>query len=1395
MDGLNSYAIGQHTYPQSWSGLINKVQPFLGLPPRDALPMNAYERIPKTNVDLPDVYRGQNLYLRDTIDNLILYDIDWYFSICLPWAYTEQNSIQYNKWEFDHCLADRVPHEGISRLVTSHRSTFYGSIVRRGLAFKLEVDFYNTDEGILMWYRNCKGISSCVLETQAYDTINELLACKDNDKKWNEIFTHMQISHLSIIQDEIDKYACVQKDANKIFIVFREYERIMKNNGGSAPDMLIIPPQSRMYLQLVGEHKTEFYMVGQEGPDLRRKGPNAVGLFDNSVQVFETRDFDVYGSGPRLQLLTRAISVGERYTMTLADYRGLSSFRGYETRWRDIYIYDENKDDWAKVRFADAFMNARIFNDNGQPTDRMKEYIRRAQEEDKKPMDPYKNNGIYPPSNDDEPMDPNKDKHNDELYFPLFTRGKDGKIEWATYLGQINLRAATSHDFRRMAESVLGRIQLQDGGAADTQDYRTLINLVRSIENQSYDRQYWLDLISSNIGASLNDAGTFTGETIPSDVRDHWDILDAQPEWVPNVHGGLNLPTPADKDVTYRCTHPAGFANVPGIRTLAAELHCQDSPWRGIAKEAYIAIEFLDRMVNAVRGALPSSELVNAKNRAPWFHREDATSTFFQLIASRDPLFLPALKASSGQNTRGIARPHDNAIPFRVSKAFSGDESTSTVVDEEVPVEGSPETKVKVTFYKAAIAKGIPRMFAIGVYLGTETWNKYSDITAMADLSSEAKNALDDALLRLIFTKGSGRKMAALIIYNLHALPSNSQRVTKINALIPTGKSASSVKKALAELTDDSDFGGTVVVPNITTRKGGLTEELKSENFRISPEFNDLLKAVVAARTDLSEALELDLTDTSAIEKSTETAPAFIALKAALAAFKATQIGKNMTTKPDAADALPSELSNDRPIASLKIDATPDTVSTAEFYRTPLTSSYVLLTSIASQTVPLVLPSDPLTGHTHPYKFNAHGGASFIDPTIYQRPQYAHIDELHKKGSKFIDASVFGAVARHTKVDRNRRTPTVASGKLIGANARGSKRSAKIFVDDDDDVFDDPFTLETEEEMRRSGHETTFNKSWPLRDLETKGARKDEKHVPFDDSIYGELSSEVYNPIFVARHKQLYEDISDDVTRLVAICCMWMKNDGLEWLRAINNNVCVPINLLLWRPNITHEMSTYIMMKSGAETGANFWGHTNFMVSSDGATKMILGNFTFNSKALVYNERNVRLLENVKAERYRGGNNTKFMVARDLLSESIDRGSIIVTAIPVTEEDFTFCTSFTGRWPHSSYNQEIDGVETKPHYSTYHYYDRMVWKVHEKITSGEIGQERFFDGAAFAGRVNHAAMQGTQATFNVSTRMYDKWTLCKGHRGRNGSYPGAAEVWNGKYSYLKEVSFSDFRLE
>ena len=57
-----------------------------------------FHRYAYETYDLPEAYKGRNLFLRDTIDGFILEKNEWFTSVALPYAQTNDIHLAWNEW-------------------------------------------------------------------------------------------------------------------------------------------------------------------------------------------------------------------------------------------------------------------------------------------------------------------------------------------------------------------------------------------------------------------------------------------------------------------------------------------------------------------------------------------------------------------------------------------------------------------------------------------------------------------------------------------------------------------------------------------------------------------------------------------------------------------------------------------------------------------------------------------------------------------------------------------------------------------------------------------------------------------------------------------------------------------------------------------------------------------------------------------------------------------------------------------------------------------------------------------------------------------------------------------------------------------------------------------------
>jgi len=489
------------------------------------------------------------------------------------------------------------------------------------------------------------GIKQSVQETQDHDTIFALLNSKNYFKMWEEKFGRLGLSYQKILESEIDNYASIVREEKRLDIIYERHKRLMQRVGAE-PDLLILPPESQIYLSMIPPEKTKYLTAGPDGVLMYKNGPKSLTRFRDGTHVFETRDFNVYENSPPIDLLTRAISISEYYGMLFKDWRN-DDISNYQTRWRDSWLYDENKDDFVKISFRDAFCHAKIFDKDGNYHSSLIKLVQVYNDEDRGSKYMQQD---YDDDNDcmnDDPWGGMKMMRDKEIPPPFFLAAPsdDSTYFLIEYFGQMALRSATQKDFEQVGQSIVSRI-FNDGIMGTSEGITTwhdLIRLIKEIESQSYNREYWLALIEANEPFSVNNAGDFTGEMTPEDLLEHWGISVKIKEWKPNSMGSLILPN--DKKRLKNVEYPAGFANGPGLQTLAKEANNPDSHWYDLGKRAANALDLLNRMVSALKQYLPTSEALKSENRSPWFHRSDALTVFFENLVSipRDPIWIAAL--------------------------------------------------------------------------------------------------------------------------------------------------------------------------------------------------------------------------------------------------------------------------------------------------------------------------------------------------------------------------------------------------------------------------------------------------------------------------------------------------------------------------------------------------------------------------------------------------------------------------------------------------------------------------------------------------------------------------------------------------------------------------------
>lgn len=1456
----------QHTPAVGYgpSGTHPDASKYLG-PPTGQLQVNPYSNVRYGNYDYNETTKDTMLLVQNTLTGFITEDMDFYVTVVLPWMETSQTTIQWNEWHFNNPLADRVPYEGASRLITSSKEQFRAHVVRRGLAFVMEADYANTAEGREQWDQNVLSIAQAVQETQAADTMRALLESKTYQKIWTQRFGTERVSWRSILAEEIATFGSVNlpEGPARFEMLVEHHKRLMRTRN-VVPDIIIMWPGAQIYMSMAVPERIEYWKAGPEGIRMRTEGPTSLGTF-RQLQVFETRDFDVYSDSAPIQLLTRKIQIAEFYEMQFN--RIDRACHDYSSQEMATGLYDENADEFRKITFLEAFDNTMIFDPNhGQYTREIADLVSTYNAEKR------------------------KSTMADESAAPtFFLTAPDGDGVWdvVRYFGMMELPHMTPMHVQRIGESIAGRLS----GSVGFKAWADFMHLMHDLQSQGYNPTFWAALIAANTRMSVDANGVFVGESTPDKLAKHWGVA-PQREWTPNEYGSLNLPT---GDAMRSVGIPAGFANAEGFREMASHATKPSSPWHAIGVRARSALAMIENLLDTMKMVLPSSAAVDAESRAPWFHKSDALATFFDSVigTSADPLFLAHLPivqgvgGSDSEQKKPVKIAEDGSMPWFVLPGTIYDLPRGSVVTaasrealaEAIMRGGAPPAssvraittpgvvggRVMIKFPSgppvaisvaqfANVIQFTPELRALGLMPAGDSPEAVSArrgyLDTMASLDDEELRTKLADFVYLLGAADSKRLWNAMRGLRTVAADSLPSIINTIH--LSMGASQEAIDAALRE-TDlliasagsEADFKD--VSPLVEEWKALYTTparaptgsfgfaSIAADAQRILNIERELLATADAAQVSLLIAARRAFEGGNALRPSAARAFSALTAGAGSDATRFNQIKAELTTLTarvdavlqrqsggDAGSASDAAAARARTLAggetggeSVVVADNPAAVVSAAYYRAPLTATRAFLESLSSMfsgnvAKPLAIPGDPATSFVQEYGWHGDGGAAAatLPGSILRRPQFtpisAALSAAETSQSYATLSDLMGSETEHTLDGTplvKRLTFATSAAVPHGdagvddaieasiASAAGSGGGGAAFDDSDDEDIDS---------MSAAG---IFNSSAMVGAPAHKRSRGSAGTMLMGSSAGGSRTHHnrgemlekrrtlmrLRTGTFAMRWTQT-NTIPDPIVRIAARVFLMSRADNADtWRRMIESDIIIPMNILLWRMQIVHDMASSVMLKGGPSTGANYYGGANVAKGSDVSSKRVYYNFTFRSKAQVFNEKAVAILHNLKFEGYAGGHNTEFVKRkRDLDRTDRDRPSLIATAVAISEVNHDAHIDFSGYSRVRESSASIDGPR-KAHYGSADYYNKL-WKIADRATPMDrISRSDFFEAQ------NHTttlASHGSQFTYDPFTRRLSQHHKPQGHLKLNMARPGGRDVMDGITRAFTEFDYS-----
>jgi len=220
----------------------------------------------------------------------------------------------------------------------------------------------------------------------------------------------------------------------------------------------------------------------------------------------------------------------------------------------------------------------------------------------------------------------------------------------------------------------------------------------------------------------------------------------------------------------------------------------------------------------------------------------------------------------------------------------------------------------------------------------------------------------------------------------------------------------------------------------------------------------------------------------------------------------------------------------------------------------------------------------------------------------------------------------------------------------------------------------------------------------------------------------------------------------------------------------------LPHKMLIFRPRQSYRMGTAILLKGGEELGQTLHGHHDFQLTDDVIHKTHIGHYTFYSKSVVREPKNMYIAEDVYCAGYNGGENTKYIGPDEIEStftSAVDHRSKSLIAIPIALNDTTpACMSLNGSFEKQQMIIDDDEGKFATHKILASYVDNFLG------TRQSALQDEPDD------TVNGICFQGATMTRESRQAPFLHTQLNTGHWGPS-VYDGCANVRQGMYAHLR----------
>jgi hypothetical protein len=308
---------------------------------------------------LPDILKGPNPWLTDRIDGLITDATNSPFTTkILPYRYKDDvdGKMKWNVWSFDEGMASRVPYEAAARTLTQSKRSFAGYMVRQGMAIVMEHNFMMTPKGRENFKNQLNQLIGSIQYTNDLDVHMALILAPSYQKTMRERYFTLDKTASQICREFVDLFGMMQKNVNALDILIEEGKAVLRTWGGPMPDFLLCNSKLTFQMTMTPE-KTNYITQGSDGVKRLRQGPDLTTY--RGLSVVHSRSFAMeVGQHPR-DVLRRRVRTAEYYRILPNPKNAI----------REFEFYNEERDNWFTLSFADLLRYARYYGETRGESD------------------------------------------------------------------------------------------------------------------------------------------------------------------------------------------------------------------------------------------------------------------------------------------------------------------------------------------------------------------------------------------------------------------------------------------------------------------------------------------------------------------------------------------------------------------------------------------------------------------------------------------------------------------------------------------------------------------------------------------------------------------------------------------------------------------------------------------------------------------------------------------------------------------------------------------------------------------------------------------------------------------------------------------------------------------